>query len=995
MATILGLDLGSNSIGWAFVDTTDSKITAAGVRVFTEGVDNPGGAQEESKNAARRAARLTRRGYKRKLMKRSRLITLLRKVNMFPNRSEDIPDYYAMDPYELRRKGLYEELTPCQFGRVLLHINKRRGFLSNRKTDTKDDTKIFKGYEDKIGITETQEAIGEDGFKTLGEYLASLDPHEVRRRSRFTLRKMYLDEFSCLWNTQKSCNPNFYTDELKKSLEKIIFYQRPLKSQKHLVGNCSLEQSKKAVPKSCPIFQQFRILEQLSRIRITLREQDWHDRPLSDAEWSVLRKELDAKKELTFSRIRTLLNLPDETHINLEENGKLIGNKTAAQLEKVIGKSRWHTMGDEEKFRLWHLFYSAEDHDTLGRCLQQHWDVTAEQRDRAAKVSFEKEYGNYSTRALKKINPHIAPGVSVTEAVEKAGYIKPGMSRKQDRLPALENLRNPIVMRALNELRHVVNTVLDACGRPDSIRIELARDLRNSKKKRREERIKLLKRQREYEEIRERLKDELDFGSPTTEDVHKYRLWKECGEICPYTGKTISLKMLYSGEFEIEHIIPYSKSLDNSLFNKTLCHVNENKRKGNKTPYEAYAGDQQQYNEILMRVRKSAMNRGKQKLFMDTELKDDFIAQQLNDTRYISRKAMEYLAPVAEKVQAVKGGSTALLRYYWGLNSIVGDGDIKSRDDHRHHAVDAVVVALTDHKKLHTLSVYHKYGRESKREQYLPPWDNFRSDVDAVIRNIFVSHRFKRKTTGKLHEETCYGLVTTPDGDEKPVVRKPLENMTRTQLRGIVDAVVKQQVFARLESLGVAPDKKFTVPKDMWKEPLMMPDAKTEIKKARYYVRADPHHLKRLYEGKNLYVEPGSNHHIAIFESGSGKREGVVVTLFEAAKRVRLGKPVIDRNAPPGWTFVMSLSINEMVLLDIDETTIDWDDPKRAEQVSDSLFRVQKIDINEQIMLRNHVVARLKDDNGIELGRVIKTSNTLKCVKVAVDPIGRIGKAHG
>ena len=820
MATILGLDLGSNSIGWAFVDTTDSKITAAGVRVFEAGVDNLGGAQEESKNAARRAARLTRRGYKRKLMKRSRLITLLRKSNMFPNRSESIPDYYAMDPYELRRTGLYEELTPCQFGRVLLHINKRRGFLSNRKTDTKDDNKIFKGYEDKIGITETQEAIGEDGFKTLGEYLASLDPHEVRRRSRFTLRKMYRDEFSCLWNTQKSCNPNLYTDELKKSLEKIIFYQRPLKSQKHFVGNCSLEQSKKAAPKSCPIFQQFRILEQLSRIRITLHEQDWYDRPLSDAEWSDLYKELDAEKELDFKRIRTLLNLPDETYINLEENGKLIGNTTAEQLVKVIGKSRWHTMGDEEKFRLWHLFYSAENHDALDRSLQHHGDVPAEQRGRAAKVSFEKGYGNYSTRALKKINPHIAPGVSVTEAVEKAGYIsnKPGMSRKQDRLPAPENLRNPIVMRALNELRHVVNTALDACGRPDSIRIELARDLKNSKKKRREYRKNQLKQRREYEEIREQLKDELGFQSPTTEDVHKYRLWEECGYICPYTGKKISLAMLYSGEFEIEHIIPYSKSLDNSLFNKTLCHVNENKRKGNKTPYEAYAGDQQQYNEILMRVRKSAMNRGKQKLFMDTELKDDFIAQQLNDTRYISRKAMEYLAPVAEKVQAVKGGSTALLRYYWGLNSIVGDGDIKSRDDHRHHAVDAVVVALTDQKKLHTLSVYHKYGygRESKREQYLPPWDNFHSDVDAEIRNIFVSRRFKRKTTGKLHEETCYGLVTAPDGNKKPVVRKPLENMTPTQLSGIVDAVVKQQVFDRLESLGVAADKKFTVPKDMW-----------------------------------------------------------------------------------------------------------------------------------------------------------------------------------
>ncbi len=174
-----------------------------------------------------------------------------------------------------------------------------------------------------------------------------------------------------------------------------------------------------------------------------------------------------------------------------------------------------------------------------------------------------------------------------------------------------------------------------------------------------------------------------------------------------------------------------------------------------------------------------------------------------------------------------------------------------------------------------------------------------------------------------------------------------------------------------------------------------MPDGKTEIKKARYYVQTKRDHFIQLYKGKNLYVEPGSNHHIAIFESGSGKREGVVVTLFKAAERVRLGKPVIDRNARPGWTFVMSLSINEMVLLDIDETTIDWDDPKRAERVSEFLFRVQKIDINERITFRHHIVARLKDDNGIELGRVIKIPNTLKCIKVTIDPIGRIGKAHG
>jgi len=269
MSKILGLDLGTNSIGWAIIDDEKEEINHTGVRIFQEGVNRSATGSEISKNADRRLARGIRRQNFRFKRRRDELVEKLIQYGMYPESDDSIEEYFKDDPYKLRTKGLDEKLNLFEFGRVLYHLNERRGFKSNRKTKTKDDSKIYSGKDNTAGITDTENAIKSGNFRTLGEYLASLNPHEQRIRNRYTLRKMYQEEFELLWSKQKEFYPGLFTDEIKNDIYDTIFFQRKLKSQKHTVGYCTLEPKKHCIPKSSPSFQYFRILEQVSRLRIS------------------------------------------------------------------------------------------------------------------------------------------------------------------------------------------------------------------------------------------------------------------------------------------------------------------------------------------------------------------------------------------------------------------------------------------------------------------------------------------------------------------------------------------------------------------------------------------------------------------------------------------------------------------------------------------------------------------------------------------------------
>ena len=237
MAKILGLDLGTNSIGWALIDDKLNKILGVGSRIFPMGVENLGdGDNEMSKNAGRTGARGVRRQFFRRRLRKKVLLKALSENKMCPMLDSDFEDWkktkqfpsdklsnwFALNPYELRQKALSEKLSLEEIGRIFYHLIQRRGFLSNSRKGGTDDGAIFKGNpkEGKIGIIETQEKIQD---KTLGSYLFEIYPKQnqpfqdglERIRNRYTTRKMYVDEFELIWEKQKQFH-SILNDDLKR-----------------------------------------------------------------------------------------------------------------------------------------------------------------------------------------------------------------------------------------------------------------------------------------------------------------------------------------------------------------------------------------------------------------------------------------------------------------------------------------------------------------------------------------------------------------------------------------------------------------------------------------------------------------------------------------------------------------------------------------------------------------------------------------------------------
>jgi len=996
MTKILGLDLGTNSIGWALLDTESQKIIDAGVRVFQEGVARTPTGSEESKNAQRRNARGLRKQNARFKMRRDLLIKILTDLNWYLPESKDA--FYKMNPYELRKRGLDEALTLPELGRAIFHLSMRRGFKSNRRAGAKDDSKIFTGYENIIGISETENKIKEGHYRSLGEYLASINSRERRIRGRFTLRKMYESEFEILWEKQKEFHTPEMTDEVKWKLYNDIFKQRKLKSQKRTVRYCTFEPNKKCAPKSSPIFQYYRILEQVSRLKISCDNRS--NEPLTDDERFRLITALNEKKELKFEQIKKLLSLPQDAFINLEDQEKLLGNRTEYELSRVFGKKNWSQYSADEKYQIWHTLHFCDDNDWLKKYASEKWKLDEISINKLLDVSLEKGYCNLSAKALKRIIPHLEDGLTYDRAALEAGYnhSQPDQLKEvQDLLPEPENLRNPIVQQTLFELRKLINNLFNTYGKPEIARVELLRELKSSREQRQNIQKEMRIREKEIARARDRIKEIPEYlgKEPSRDDIVKYLLWEECKGICPYTGNHIPLSSLFTGEYHVDHIIPYSRSLDNSFANKTLCHHSTNIEKGNRTPYEAYASDPVRWNEIVQRVTSTMRHKLRKFLLTDVaaEVDDDFFHHQMTDTAYISTEVNKYLKNVCPKVQITKGGATAILRQLWGLNTILSPSiNIKTRDDHRHHAIDALVIANVNPGTLHRLSLFHKFNKNVPHENFPEPWPNFRNNAEEVINKILVSHRRNVRVRGKLHEETYYGKITAPDnGRETYVVRKPLAGLTPKMIVNIVDPVVKKMLINRLIEKGVDVGEKFTIPKDAWNQPLFMPDGKTPIKSVR--VKCPTETMIRLYQDRKIFVESGNNHHLEIFVNPeTGKRIGRVVSLFEATKRLKQKLPLIDKTAPvPDYKFLMSLAINELILVDISD--IDWDNPPPSTELSPYLYRVQKMDVNQIITLRHHTVSILKDETGNEPGVLRKNINTINGIKVSINHLGKIRKA--
>lgn len=999
-STTLGLDIGSNSVGWALIQEENEipqSIKATGVRIFEEGVNlDAKSGKTESRNVKRREARLRRRQIARHAQRKKNTHVILASAGLLPpgppqHNNSAWKEILDADPYALRAKALDCALNPSELGRIFYHLAERRGYQSNRKKPVKDDEhgKV------KDGIKRLSAELEASRARTIGEYFHGLNPHEVRIRTHYTRRDMFEREFDLVWEIQEKHNPQLLTPTLKKKLRDSIFNQRPLLIRSGMLGKCELEPSRRRAPMALLHVQEFRMLQDINHLRIENGTAQGQPIP-SEARVAILNM-LQERAEVTFGSLRTKIPGLKKCQFNLERGDRktLCGNSTAARIRAALG-DKWDKLDESSRIRLVNDLISILHDGALRGRLTNYWSFTPDEVELLAETTLEDDHAALSSSAILKLLPHLRAGKSYREAIDSVTWAqKP--EAQETFLPPLADLRNPIVQRALAETRRVVNALIAKYGRPDRIRVELARELKLN----RDDRAEYIRSVRDRERERSQARAELitnGLPDPKRRDIEKWLLLVECGGRCPYTGKQINFNNLFrENEFDIEHILPFSRSLDDSFANKTLCHVHANRvEKKEKTPFEVF-GNTPRFVEILDRVARftgpfaeSKLRRFKEESLTESAaFADSFTQRQLNDTKYASVRAARYLRclyPEQDRLKAVQvsmGRVTAYLRSAWSLNRILGDGPNKSRDDHRHHAVDALCVALTSPSTVRMLSESAsrwdaRGGRVGVFHDVPEPWASFYEEAEAAIGKIVVSHRVSRKVQGQLHQETHYGLIQDPytasnNKNTVAVLRVRLEDLSANDVKEILDKAVREAVQDKLQGGD---------PKKVFKNGQNPPQLKakngsvTLIKKVR--IRCGKMSLIDL--GPERRVAGGNNHHLELFDEvdKKGKRRwrGLVVTMMEAMTRLRENKPLINTTGANGSRFLFSLVQGDIIRCKRDGAS--------------GLFRVTTL--SPGFYECRHITdARMSSIIRASKERVIFSDKSLQdggAIKLSVDPLG-------
>lgn len=969
MAITLGIDLGTNSIGYGIIDAEKQKIITSGVRIFPEGVDPTTigqGKKEESRNATRRNCRQLRRQYFRKKIRKIKLLEVLIENGMCPldhaelmawkhwdkiqksdgrkyPTSEVFSAWLKLNPYELRKQAISEDLSALELGRVFYHLIQRRGFLSNRKG--KEESTIYTGTETTTGIDDTRQKLVNT---TLGAYLYDISHKKgekyhplqdvsgkaLRVRARYTLRDMYIREFELIWQRQaphlKLDNRQIKTYrnigfegtitnkrnqqqidkiitrygkenvsiqnkrivitrtiDLKellggqitlqdgkvkyKSNESVLFWQRPLRSQKSLLSKCLFEgrqfydlQNKKwieAGPSPClishPEFEEFRAYQFINNLAYGKGE-----RLTPTQREDVFRLMCTEKKDFTIKKIKERLKIYET--FNYEEDVKIPVNKTIEQLRSLFD----YECLKQHYQDIWHCFYFYEDNNMLFDKLKKDYGMKCDDAEKIKKIHLEEGYSNVSLKAIRNITPYLRKGYKYSTAVLLGGirnafgqrwsYFAPFDSateiehavyrilkednaegeaiekiktylfshnfgftendkafkklyhhsqpvvqkKRQRKLPATENLRNPIVQQGLNELRRLVNILLkegeNKYGKDfrfDSVHIELGRDLKNSKKKREEMTKNIREREKKNNVARQRL---IEYGLRESQNnIQKYLLYDEIKEqagvvCCPYTGRTINISNLLGREnsIQIEHMIPYSVSLDDSFANKTLCDTKFNREKGELTPFQFYEKNSspqmwgvnswEAVEERAFRL----LPYIKAKRFVSKKKigTEGFLERQLNDTRYMSRKAVELFSAICDDVQVFPGQLTAELRRLWGLNNIlrsIPEINISNFELSIKGQTDCFIVLNSNGEPI---QVERKYRTSPDREE-----------SEIVLAGIVEKNLFKTNGLSPLTTETSDGKywikakIATPDAWYPLFALKPDSSDNQIVLKGRVE----------------------------------------------------------------------------------------------------------------------------------------------------------------------------------------------------------------
>ena len=1009
MATLryrLALDLGSTSLGWAMIRLTATDqpcaVVKAGVRIFSDGRNPKDGS---SLAVTRRDARSMRRRRDRLLKRKARMLRSLIEHGFFSADESQRKALVTLNPYELRAKGLDAALTPAEFGRALFHVNQRRGFKSNRKTDKKDsDSGAL-----KTAISRLRESLKTENCRSVGEWLHKRDAGGLTVRARYRQdkvvkddgktridksydlyidRAMISDEFDALWKKQAELDPILFHEAARSDLKDVLLHQRPLKPVKP--GRCTLMPDEERAPFALPSTQRFRMYQEVNNLRILrpgLREQS-----LTLAQRDDLIKALEANSKRTFTQIKTLLKTGGAVQFNFEDpkRQELKGNVTSAILSKDDCYGiEWFMFDEAKQDEIVLQLVKEENEAKLVRWLQEQTGIDENRAERIANVGLPEGYGSLCAKALGRILPELRRDMlTYDKAVLAAGFdhhsnISPSATGEiLDALPyygkylqrhvgfgtndpkdndekRYGKIANPTVHIGLNQTRLVVNALIKKYGHPSEVIVEVARELKQSKDQRDEESKRQADNQRRNTRIRLAVSATLNISVERVKaaDIQKVILWEELSfdpadRRCPYSGVQIGVTALLSEQVEIEHILPFSETLDDSLNNKTVALRQANRVKGNRSPWKAF-GEQPvvgfDYAGILARAEQMPKNK-RYRFGQDGYkqwLKEDagFLPRALNDTRHMSKVAREYLSLICpQNTRVIPGRMTAMLRAKFGLNDVLGVNGVKNRNDHRHHAVDACVIAVTDQGLLQRFASASASAREMQLNRLVEnmplPWESYRAHVQRAVANIWVSHKPDHGHEGAMHNDTAYGLL----GGGRVSVHKTVDGQ-RQRFEDNLKVIEFTSAKAAARH-GVLPN-------------------------------GDP----RPYKG----YKGDSNYCIDIVRNDKGKWEGEVISTFEAYQLVRaygVARLRDQRQSARGKPLVMRLVLDDTVRLEVDDI------PRT--------MRVATLSGNGQIFMTDTQEANVDSrnrDKGDPFGYVSKMAGSLQRAKgrrVTVSPIGQL-----
>jgi CRISPR-associated endonuclease Csn1 len=846
-------------------------------------------------------------------------------------------------PYQWRANGLTIQLDPEELAYVVSDLN---GEISSSS-----------GYLAEISDRSKNLLVND---KTIGEYLweqIQADP-DTRVKGQTFYRKDYENEFDRIWETQTKHHLQLTNDLKKRIKDNIIFYQRPLKSQKGRLAICELEGRPKEMvvdgvlkkkqigprvcPKSSPIFQMFKILQTINNLEIKSKEDEQEKVAITLEDQEKLFLELFWNRELKANQIIDLVLGKGASKIYKLNYEALDGNEAMAAIFKAFTDGlkvqgydlNWSRMAIKEKletlgklfedqginqklahiafedlindpqkhpiYQLWHLLYSYEGdlsesgEDSLIKILTERFGFSTQSAKILARVTFKQDYGSLSTKAMRKILPHMMAGHEYSKAAEKAGYNHSKSRTSEDNekrvlVDKLEilpknSLRNPVVEKILNQMIHVVNKIGEVYGKPDEIRLEMARELKMSAKERATMTKNINDAKRQHDAIREILRKEFGLTHISRNDIIRYKLYEELknnGYKGLYSNKYIPREKLFSKDIDIEHIIPKSVLFDDSFANKTLEYREVNIEKGDLTAYD-YVAEKKSSDLDAYKSRVNSMrgfiSPGKiKKLLMPfDQIPENFIDRDLRNTQYIAKKAREILDEAFRTVNTTTGTITNRLREDWQLVEVLKElnlekyrnlgmvssfknkegntferiEDWSKRNDHRHHAMDALAVAFTRYEHVQYLNnlnarkdenhkesgsikgIEAKYLETDKRgkKRFKPPMPLLQLRVEAKnhLEAILVSFKAKNKVVtpgknkiltkygfkiqhidtprGQLHKETVYGVakqyVTT--------LVKVDAKMDAERIGTVAKKKIREALLERLHQFDGDPKKAFT-----------------------------------------------------------------------------------------------------------------------------------------------------------------------------------------